>query len=141
MKPARPYQPAGLRQRAAALRNNVTRRVKPKPAPAMPTPGTVAAAVELDALSVPELVELHDTASLIAEVCCAITCQPRCIVKVADGSEEPNASGRLAAWQMGLCTALQDRCIDRLGDVAETARRDGAAELLAAAAEALRTRL
>ncbi len=34
-----------------------------------------------------------------------------------------------------------DRCVDRLGDVAETARRDGAAELLAAAAEALRTRL
>jgi len=34
-----------------------------------------------------------------------------------------------------------DRCIDRLGDVAETARRDSEADLLATAAEALRTRL
>lgn len=141
MKPARPFQPAGLRQRAAALRNNVTRRVKRKPAPAMPMPNAVAAAVELDALSVPELVTLHDTAALLGEVCAALTCRPCSITSGPDGSEEPNASGRLAHWQLGLCTALMDRCIDRLGDVADTARRDGAAELLAHAAEALRTRL
>ncbi|WP_157862071.1 hypothetical protein [Methylobacterium sp. Leaf361] len=141
MKPARPFQPAGLRQRAAALRHNVTRRVKPKPAPTMPTPGAVAAAVELDALSVPELVTLHDTASVLAEVCVAMTCRPCSIETAPDGTEVPNASGRLAHWQLGLCTALMDRCVDRLGDVAEAARRDGAAELLATAAEALRTRL
>ncbi|MFF9552742.1 hypothetical protein [Methylobacterium fujisawaense] len=141
MKPARPYQPAGLRQRAAALRHNVTRRAKPKPPAVMPSATNVAAAIDLDVLSVSELVTLHDTASLIAEVCCAVTCQPCCISKAADGTEEPNTSGRLAHWQIALCTALMDRCIDRLGDVAETARRDGAAELLAAAAEALRTRL
>lgn len=141
MKPARPFQPTSLRQRAAALRHKVTRRVKPKPAPAMPTPGAVAAAVELDALPVRELVELHDTASVLAEVCVAMTCRPCSITNGPDGTETPNASGRLAHWQLGLCTALMDRCIDRLGDVAETARRDGAAELLATAAEALRTRL
>lgn len=141
MKPARPFQPAGLRQRAAALRHNVIRRAKPKPAPAMPTPGAVAAAIDLGALSVPELVELHDTASVLAEVCVAMTCRPCSITTGPDGTEAPNASGRLAHWQLGLCTSLMDRCIDRLGDVAETARRDGAAELLAAAAEALRTRL
>ena len=141
MKPARPYQPSGLRQRAAALRHNVTRRVKPKPALAMPTPSAVAAAVELDALSVPELVTLHDTASLIAEVCAALTCRPCSIMPGQNGLGEPNASGRLAGWQGAVCTSLMDRCVDRLGDVAETARRDGAAELLAAAAEALRTRL
>jgi hypothetical protein len=141
VKPARPYQPAGLRQRAAALRHNVTRRPKPKPPAVMPSATNVAAAIDLDMLSVPELVTLHDTASLIAEVCCAITCQPRCIDKAADGAEEPNASGRLAAWQGALCSSLMDRCVDRLGDVADTARRDGAADLLATAAEALRTRL
>lgn len=141
MKPARPYQPTGLRQRVAALRHNATRRAKPKPPAVMPSATNVAAAIDLDVLSVPELVTLHDTASLIAEVCGAITCQPRCLAKAADGAEEPNASGRLAGWQGAVCTALMDRCVDRLGDVAETARRDGAAELLAAAAEALRTRL
>lgn len=141
MKPARPFQPAGLRQRAAALRHNITRGVKPKPPPAMPTSGAVAAAVELDALSVSELVTLHDTAAVIAEVCVAMTCRPCSIETAPDGTEVPNASGRLAHWQLGLCTSLMDRCIDRLGDVAETARRDGAAELLATAAEALRTRL
>lgn len=141
MKPARPFQPAGLRQRAAALRHNVTRRVKPKPAPAMPTPGAVAAAVDLDALSIPDLVTLHDTASVLAEVCVAMTCRPCSLETAPDGTEVPNASGRLAHWQLGLCTALMDRCVDRLGDVAEAARRDGAAELLATAAEALRTRL
>ncbi|MGX9979610.1 hypothetical protein [Methylobacterium fujisawaense] len=119
----------------------MTRRIKPKPSPAMPTPGTVAAGVDLDALSVPELVTLHDTASVIAEVCVAMTCRPCSIETAPDGTEVPNASGRLAHWQLGLCTALMDRCVDRLGDVAEAARRDGAAELLATAAEALRTRL
>ena len=142
MKPARPYRQAlDLRQRAAGLRHNVTRRVKPKPALAMPRPGAVAAAVELDALSVPELVTLHDTASVIAEVCVALTCRPCSIMPGPDGTEAPNASGRLAHWQLGLSTALMDRCIDRLGDIAEAARRDGAAELLATTAEALRTRL
>lgn len=141
MKPARPFQPAGLRQRAAALRHNVTRRIKPKPAPVMPSPSAVAAAVDLDALSVRELVELHDTAAVLAEVCVAMTCRPCSIETAPDGTEVPNASGRLAHWQLGLCTGLMDRCVDRLGDVAEAARRDGAADLLAAAAEALRTRL
>lgn len=141
MKPARPFQPAGLRQRAAAQRHNVTRRVKPKPSPAMPTPGAVAAAIDLDALPVFELVTLHDTASVLAEVCVAMTCRPCSITTSPDGTEMPNASGRLAHWQLGLCTALMDRCVDRLGDVAEAARRDGAAELLATATEALRTRL
>lgn len=141
MKPARPFQPAGLRQRAAALRHNVTRRVKPRPSPAMPTPGAVAAAVDLEALSIPDLVTLHDTASVIAEVCVAMTCRPCSIETAPDGTEVPNASGRLAHWQLGLCTALMDRCVDHLGDVAETARREGAAELLAAASEALIKRI
>lgn len=142
MRPARPYRQAlDLRQRAAALRHNMARRAKPKPAPAMPTPGAVAAAVELDALPVPELVELHDTAALVAEICAALTCRPCSIMPGPDGIEEPNASGRLAHWQLGLSTALMDRVVDRLGDIAEAARRDGAAELLATTAEALRTRL
>lgn len=141
MKPARPYQPAGLRQRAAALRHNVTRRAKPKPPAVMPSATNVAAAIDLDVLSVPELVTLHDTAAVLAEVCVALTCRPCSIMPGPNGSEEANASGRLAGWQGAVCTALMDRCIDRLGDVAETARRDGAAELLATAAEALRTRL
>lgn len=71
----------------------------------------------------------------------AMTCRPCSITNGPDGTETPNASGRLAHWQLGLCTALMDRCIDGLGDVAETARRDGKADLLATAAEALRTRL
>lgn len=142
MKPARPYRQAlDLRQRAAALRHNSSRRVKPKLALAMPTPGAVAAAVELDALPVSELLELHDTASVLAEVCVAMTCRPCSIVTAPDGTEAPNASGSLAHWQLGLCTALMDRCIDRLGDIAEAARRDGAAELLATTAEALRRRM
>ncbi len=104
MKPARPYQPTGLRQRVAALRHNATRRAKPKPPAVMPSATNVAAAIDLDVLSVPELVTLHDTASLIAEVCGAITCQPRCLAKAADGAEEPNASGCLAGWQGAVCT-------------------------------------
>ncbi|XYD10508.1 hypothetical protein R1A27_08570 [Methylobacterium sp. NMS12] len=141
MKSARPFQPSGLRQRAAALRHNVTRRAKPKPPAVMPSATNVAAAIDLDVLSVPELVTLHDTAAVLAEVCAALSCRPCSIMPGPNGSEEPNASGRLAGWQGAVCTALMDRCIDRLGDVAETARRDGAAELLATAAEALRTRL
>lgn len=140
MKPARPFPQTSLRQRAAALRHNLARRAKPKPPAVMPSATNVAATIDLDVLSISELVTLHDTASLIAEICCAITCQPRCIAKAADGAEEPNASGRLAGWQGAVCTALMDRCIDRLSEVAETARRDGAAELLATASEALRTR-
>lgn len=142
MKPARPYQQAlDLRQRAAALRHNMARRAKLKPPAVMPSATGVAAAIDLDALPVSELVELHDTASVIAEVCVAMTCRPCSIVTAPDGTEAPNASGRLAHWQLGLCTALMDRCIERLGDIAEAARRDGAAELLATTAEALRTRL
>ncbi|MHC2108353.1 hypothetical protein [Methylobacterium sp. CM6246] len=142
MRPARPYRQAlDLRQRAAALRHNMARRAKPKPPAVMPSATGVAAAIDLDVLSVPDLERLHDTAALIAEVCAAIGCQPRSLTRAQDGSEEPTASGRLAGWQGAVCTSLMDRCIDRLGDIAEAARRDGAAELLATTAEALRTRL
>jgi len=136
MKSTRPIQPTSdLRQRAAAARKN-----KPKPAAVMPSASGAAAAIDLDVLSVSELVTLHDTAALIAEVCAALTCRPCSIVVAPNGSEEPNASGRLAGWQGAVCTGLMDRVVDRLDDIADAARRDGAAELLATAAEALRTR-
>ncbi|MCZ3030460.1 hypothetical protein NYY88_19330, partial [Acinetobacter baumannii] len=88
--------------------HNMARGVKPKPAPAMPLPRAVAAAVDLQALSVPELSALHDVAALIGEICAAISCQPRSLARARDGSEEPTAAGRLANWQMGVCTALVD---------------------------------
>lgn len=134
-------QTPDLRQRAAALRNNVARKLRPKPAPTVPAPADVAAAIEIDALPVAELAALHDTAALIGEVCAAISCQPRCVEPGPDGTEQRSPAGRLAEWQRAVCGALMDRCVDRLGDVAEAARRDGAGELLAAAAEALRTRI
>ena len=104
-----------LRQRAAALRERVARRTRP--APAMPTPAAVAAAIELHTLSVPELTALYDVAALVSEVCGAITCQPRSIERGPDGAEQPSPAGRLAVWQMSLCTSLLDRVTDRLEEV------------------------
>ncbi|WP_345822401.1 hypothetical protein ABC766_12885 [Methylobacterium fujisawaense] len=125
MKLARILQTSDLRQRAAAIRYNVARRIRPAAAPVLPRPADVAGAIELEALTVPELNALHDTAALIAEICCAVSCQPRCLTKAADGSEEPTAAGRLAVWQMGLGTSLMDRVIDRLEELGQPARRDG----------------
>ncbi|KQT55039.1 hypothetical protein ASG52_25280 [Methylobacterium sp. Leaf456] len=130
-----------LRQRAAALRNNMARAAPPKPGPAMPAPATVAAAVELDALPLAELLHVHDVAALIVEVCAAIGCQPRSLERGPDGAEQSTPAGQLAEWHRAACGALMDRCIERLEAMAEAAHRGGAAEVPADLAEALRTRL
>ena len=138
MKSARSfYQAPDLRQRAATMRNNVARRTKPKPEPAIPAAAAVAAAVDLQALSVPELSALHDVAALLGEICAAVSCQPRSIARAQDGSEEPSAAGRLANWQMSMCTALVDRVVDRLSEVGETARRDGLEQQLVDVVESM----
>lgn len=142
MKLARALQQTpDLRQRAAALRHNMARRAKPKPPAVMPSASGVAAAVDLDVLSVAELSALHDVAALIGEICAAISCQPRSLARAQDGSEEPTAAGRLANWQMDVCTALVDRVVDRLGEVGETARRDGLEQQLVDVVESLPARL
>lgn len=128
-----------LRQRAASLRERVRRRVRP--APSMPTPAAVAAAVDLGPLSAPELTALHDVVALVAEICSAITCQPRSLAQASDGSEEPSPAGRFAGWQMGVCTALLDRVVDRLDEVGAPADRDGLEQQLVEVVESMPSRL
>jgi hypothetical protein len=107
----------------------------------MPSASGVAAAIDLDALSVPELSALHDVAALIGEICAAISCQPRSLALAQDGGEEPSAAGRFALWQGAVCTALEDRIVDRLEEVGETARRDGLEQQLVDVVESLPSRL
>ncbi|WP_107059913.1 hypothetical protein [Methylobacterium sp. UNCCL110] len=101
----------------------------------------MAAAIDLGPLSAPELTALHDVAALIAEICSAITCQPRSIALAADGSEEPSPAGRFAGWQMSVCTALLDRVVDRLEEVGAPAGRDGLEQQLVEVVESMPSRL
>ncbi|AIQ91158.1 protein of unassigned function [Methylobacterium oryzae CBMB20] len=100
----------------------------------------MAAAIEIDALSINTLSHLYDVASLIGEVTCAIGCQPRCLHLNEFGEETANEVGRFVEWHRALCGELQDRISARLFDMAATAQREGAAELLDDVNEALHTR-
>ena len=121
-----------LRQRAAAALRAGSRRQAGIPAPAV-----VAAAVEIDALPLDELLRLDEVASLLGQVASAVGCMPCCR---GDGPHGRSPAGQHSEWHRAVGGRLQDRIYDRLETMAEAARRDGEADLLDKVTEALRVR-